>query len=431
MKMNRTFKWMLMTALVVGLGMNVTSCKDDDNKDENNEQIDTSDPYDKTTEAGIACFNLLSQLSVVGDSLPNDWKTHKFKAVDGRVLDESQPFVRTIAVDDMEGALQYYNDLTNGVLSSAKADTWTMDNVGTLTFTPLGQSYCYATIDVNVKQLPDLTQLRLVPIAAFPENAAFEGDPWYRLGDVIRDKEGCYWICVKPCYQPTGKDQSWWVSFNITDACMKVKTDPGLMKQNTPYNLGNKKLANGYAVQLLSVLSRTAEFEQKIGNQNFGSKGMGFAGLPADAMPSSNIPKISASWDQKDIWNKVKPKNMSVSDFKNYFRSNISMIYNSAHIEKNNPQLKIDLSLFSTSSDFYRTGQQNETAIMNMQSESFDVSTYANMGTGNASAIGGKALVMRWKDGKGLSPNADNYESQSPTKPIEGTTDIYRFNATN
>ena len=169
MKMNRTFKWMLMTALMVGLGMNVTSCKDDDNKDENNEQIDTSDPYDKTTEAGIACFNLLSQLSVVGDSLPNDWKTHKFKAVDGRVLDESQPFVRTIAVDDMEGALQYYNDLTNGVLSSAKADTWTMDNVGTLTFTPLGQSYCYATIDVNVKQLPDLTQLRLVPIAASPK----------------------------------------------------------------------------------------------------------------------------------------------------------------------------------------------------------------------------------------------------------------------
>ena len=425
---NKTFKWMLMGALIMTLGISV-ACSNDDNNDDNTPQVDNSDPYGKSTETGIACFNLLSQLSVVGDSLPDGWKTQKYKTLEGFVLDESQPFVRSVAIDDMDGAIEYYNELTGRELSSPKTDTWKLEDVGTLTFTPVNRADCLATIDVNVKQLPDLTQLRLVPQTAFPENgSSFTGEPYYHLGDVIRDKEGSYWICVRPCYAPTTV-QSWWISFNITSTCMMTKAEPGLQRQNVPYNLGNKKAANGYAVQLISVLLRSSEYLQKYGSTTFGKNDCGLANLPKDAMPNDGITKIVSNWETKNIWNLVKPTGMSASDFKNYFKDNLTLIVNSAQFLKGSPEMKIELSHLNGASDFYRTGPANVYASFNMQKMSFDISSYATKGTGNAADVGNKALVMRFKDGKALAVNGRNYESQSPTEPIEGTTDIYRFSA--
>jgi len=428
MKKSKNFKWLLMAAIAVGLGCTFTSCSDDeDNNTNNSEQTDTFDPYGKTTEAGNACYNLLTQLSAIGDSLPNDWKTHNFKTLEGSVLDESQPFVRSIAVEDMDDAMQYFNDLTGIELGSASTHTWTMKDVGSMTFTPLNQKDCIATIDVNVGQLKDLTQIRLVPTAAFPENAAFEGDPWYRLGDVVRDADGSYWVCVRPCYQPTKIDQSWWVSFNIRSNCMPEYAKAGLLKQYLPYNLGNKKLSRAYATQLLAALLRPSELVQKYANDSFGEKGKGFSGLPEEAMPYANIPKVAASWDKNDIWSKIKPSGMSVSEFQSYFRDNLTLIYNTHHIMS--ATLKVDLSQFSAASDFFRNSQKDTEATFNMQTQAFDISTYANRGTGSASGIGSKALVIRFKDGKSLSNTRSNMENISPTRPIEGTTDIYRFEA--
>ena len=424
----KTFKWMLTGALMVSLGMSFSACSNDDEKDDN-QQIGYSDPFDKSTEAGIACFNLLSQLSVVGDSLPDNRKTQRFTTLEGRALDESQPFVRSIAVDDMDAALAYYNELTGKELTTAQADTWKMDDIGTLTFNPLNQTDCFATIDVSVKQLPDLTQLRLVPQAAIPENAAtFQGDPYYRLGDVVKDKDGSYWICVRPCYAPS-TIQSWWVSFNITPACMLNKAETGLQRQYVPYNLGNKKLANGYAAQLLAVLTRSSEYVQKYGTNAFGKKDTGLSDLPRDAMPNDGILQVAANWNNKNIWNMVKPSGMNASDFMAYFRQDLTLIVNSAQVLKGNPDMKIDLAQFTGAGDFYRNTQKNVVASIDMQRYSFDISTYANRGTGNNAAVGNKALVMRFKDGKGLAVNGRNYENQSPTERIEGTTDIYRFAA--
>ena len=428
MKMEKTWKKLLMAAVVLGLGVCVTSCSsDDDDKTNNNEQKDTFDPYGKTTESGNACFNLLSQLAAVTDSLPNDWKTHTYKTLEGSVLDESQPFVRSIAIEDMDEAIQYFNDLTGVELGSAKAYTWQMENVGTLTFTPMNQSECIATIDVNVTQLRDLTQLRLVPVSAFPENASFEGDPWYRLGDVVRDDGDCYWICVRPCYQPSKIDQSWWVSFNIPKSCMPDYAKAGLQSQRIPYNLGNKKLSRAYAVQLLSILSRPTEFQQKYAGKHFGEKGKGLSGLPEGAMPYEALSKIAANWEQKQIWSKVKPSGMSVSEFQNFIREDLTVIYNTHHIL--NAILMIDISKFSGAGDFYRTAQVDTEATFNMQNSSFDITSYASKGTGAAKGVGNKALVIRFKDGKQLSNTRYSLDNISPTKPIEGTTDIYRFDA--
>lgn len=426
MKAKKTFKWLLMTAFVAGVSMTVVSCSDDDDKIKPEEQEETQDPFDKKSESGIACYNLLCQLSAIGDSLPDNWKTKTYEPLDGVVLDASQPFVRSVVVDDMDAALEYYNGLTDKDLVTARFDTWTMANVGSLTFTPVNQSDCMATIDVSVKQLPKLTQIRLVPANAVPDNAGFDGDPWYRLGDVIRDSEGSYWICVRPCFMNV--IQSYWVSFNLTSTCISDYSKAGLLKQRIPYNLGNKKPANAFVVQLLSILSRYSEFQSKIGSSLFGGS-KGFSELPGEAMPNSYIAKIVDNWDKKDIWNKIKPSGMSAAEFKSYFNQNLTLIFNTAHIQSAN--LNVDISQFSDASNFYRSSQRNTSAAFDMRSQAFDITSYATNGTGAASTIGSKALVVRYKDAKSLSNTRNNMEGVSPLDPIEGTTDVYRFETAN
>ena len=86
----KMINWMLMAAVVLGLGMSVTSCKDDDKDDDNGRTAEeiAQDPYDKTGETATALYRMVSQLSIC-DSLPNDWKMTTFEPRVGKVLDAS------------------------------------------------------------------------------------------------------------------------------------------------------------------------------------------------------------------------------------------------------------------------------------------------------------------------------------------------------
>jgi hypothetical protein len=428
MKATKTLNWMLMAALTVGLGMNFVACSsddDDDKKDNNEDYTDPNDPYGKNSAAGIACYNLLSQLAGVSDDLPDNWKNGAtFDPIEGMVLDESKPFVRTVVVDDLADAADYYSNLTNKTISSSTtSDTWTMEDVGTLTYTATNQSYCYATIDVKVKQLPKLTQLKLIPQSALPMNGAFEGTPYYRYGDVVRDEDGCHWICVLPCYQPSGKETSYWMSFQHNNSSIISLAIPGLKEQFVPNKLGSQKNCMMYLAQLLAVLSRPSEFEQKVGSQNFNGND-GFAKLPSDAMPNADILKAAQYWDQDGIWDKVKPSGMSTSDFKSYFNQQLTFIYN--NYQQNKSKLVLTYSRYSDASNFYRGTPQTGEADVDMTSAVFNARNYALNGTGDNSTIGNKALVVRYKNGKTLS-GMMALGNPDPTQPLDKVKTVYRF----
>ncbi|MCR4603946.1 MAG: hypothetical protein K5683_10525 [Prevotella sp.] len=427
MNKNKIFNWILMTAMTMGPSIGFVACSSDDD-DEKKEvtPVANDDPYEKNTEAGGACYNILSQLSAIGDSLPNNWKSQQFEVFEGKVLDESKPFVRTVAVSSMDEAASYYNSLTNrNINASTTSDKWEMKDIGDMTYTAVNQSNCFATIDVNVKQLPKLMQLQLAPASAFGTNAAFDGEPYYRMGDVILDRENTYWVCVRQCYSPDENEISHWLSFQIITANptnLQTITKPGMKTQKLLSNLGNQKPSMRYGMQLMAALSRTNEYVSTHSNGIL-ANGRGLGGLQVGAMPNSDLVKVSQYWDQLGIWDKIKPVDMSVASFKALFNQQLTLVYNRYFIKSN--IVEQPTARFSDPGNFYIGDPSYTNASTNMANESLDMSTYVNTATGSSSSIGSTALVVRHHNGFNFTGAVA--KELSPIRPINSVQTVYRF----
>jgi len=429
--MKKTWKYLLMAALVVGLGMNVTSCKDDDDVDNNGrtpEEI-AQDPYEKESVAADALYRLVSQLSIC-DSLPNDWKTATFEPKAGKVLDQSQPRVRTIAVNNAAEAVERYNSLTGKDLPATTiTDTYKVDGVGTLTLN-VGGAGTIATIDVDVKQLPQLAQLRLVSVADMGENGHFKGEPYYRFGDVVRDKKGCYWICVRPAYSPDGKEDTHWMSFQLIDKNIKTYTKSGCQQQKYPVDLGVQIEKMHYLAQLMAILANPDGYEQEADEGNY-FLGTGLGGLEEAAMPVDSLVRQAALWNQNKVWEKVMPVGFEpeeVETFKDRFkRGALCFIYEKGSVKDN--FLTIKYTRYIGPNWFYRGDYQVLEKKINMKEYGFDITkNYSTKGTrDNQNIPMSDAFVVRYKSGYQLSSNL--IFSPSATDSIPGVTTVHRFNA--
>jgi len=440
----RLFQFALMAALTAGLSMGVASCSDDDDeKDGRTAEEQAADPYEKETAAGHALYNLLGQLSVVGDDLPDNWKEATFEPSAGEVTDASQPFVRSIAVNSLDEAVTRYNTLTGRNISSATAtDTWQQNDLGSMTFTALNQPACFATVDVSIKQLPQLTQLRFVPVTAFGDNGSFNGNPYYRFGDVVKDpKEGTYWICVRPAYSPNKKEDTHWMSFQLGP---KNITDPkkgGCLEQKVPTKLGKDLEKMQYLAQLLAIFARpTAElsaddkaepFDKVFGRQSFAGNGIGLGGLQQTAMTNEEIIRAAKNWVNLGIWDVVKPsENMTGTAFRESFTNQVSFLYNGYGTSLFNKNLTLYRVTYADPSQFFKNPPQYNDITLDMTSVSFDIeeefSQTGKCGDESYEAVG-DCYVVRYKTGKQLSSNL--LFNPSPTEALPGVEDAYRFNA--
>ena len=431
--MSKTWKYLLMAALVVGLGMNVTSCKDD-NDDNNNERTPeeiAQDPYEKESEAADALYRLVSQLSVC-DSLPNNWKTATFEPKAGKVLDASQPRVRTIAVNNAAEAVARYNSLTGKDLPATTiTDTYKVEGVGTLQLN-VGSAGTIATIDVDVKQMPQLAQLRFVSVADMGENGHFWGEPYYSFGDVVMDEDSCYWICVRPAYSPDGKEDTHWMSFQVTADNIKTYTRKGCKEQKYPVDLGVNKEKMQYLAQLMAILANPDRYKTLATQKNgryFGNTGLG--GLQPEAMPVDSLVNQAKLWDQEKIWEKVMPvgfeKNEDgVQDFKDRFKRAMLFVYEKGSISGTN--LNIKTVTYIDGVEFCVGDPTYAKVTVDMREIAFDVTnSYSTKGTvGDKTYPLPDAFVVRYKSGYQLSSNW--LFSPSATEPIPGVKTVHRFN---
>jgi len=429
--MKRTWKYLLMAALVVGLGMNVTSCKDD-NDDNNNERTPeeiAQDPYEKESEAADALYRLVSQLSVC-DSLPNDWKTATFEPKAGKVLDQSQPRVRTIAVNNAAEAVARYNSLTGKELpATTTSDTYKVEGVGTLTLN-VGGAGTIATIDVDVKQMPQLAQLRLVSVADMGENGHFKGEPYYSFGDVVMDKDSCYWICVRPAYSPNGKEDTHWMSFQLIDKNTKTYTKKGCQQQVYPVDLGVQKEKMQYLAQLLAILANPDGYKTEAGLMGEYFNGTGLGGLQPAAMPVDSLARQAALWDDNNIWEKIMPVGYKSNEallFQRRFLKDVTFIYEKG--SASGTDLTIKTVQYKNAGNFYKEEPTYEKVKVDMKTIAFDVTnSYSTKGKRtNANCPVPDAFVVRYKNGYQLSSNL--IFSPSATDSIPGVKTIHRFNA--
>ena len=154
----------LVCCLVGGLCF--TACSDDDDT----AAIPDTELTDAESNTAQELARLVHMLCEV-DALPTGWATANFTPTVGEA-DDANPAVQKFAVADAVEALSYYNALTAQQLEAGTAaDVWRCDGLGSLTFAALNAADCFATIDVDIKQVPQLKQIRLVPASALGDNA--------------------------------------------------------------------------------------------------------------------------------------------------------------------------------------------------------------------------------------------------------------------
>ena len=200
-----------------GLSLGVTSCKDDDNNEnggENMEQMESTGA-DLTMEE-VQLSSLISNFSEVqADELlaQSGWQQKTYEVDFGVVLDESRPNVRSVEVGTLEAADEEACALLAQLgidYQSPSGFQYSNGAVGTVSYQHGGGSDAntLAVINIDVKQLPGISQLQLVK--QMPGNAG--NAPRYHVGDIIR-KQGDprLYVCVRQASDTRG--HAYFVSF--------------------------------------------------------------------------------------------------------------------------------------------------------------------------------------------------------------------------
>ena len=261
--MKKQFWILCLLALVFGVGLMLSSCKDNLTDSGSIGNPDEEEALEKGSEKGEALLSILNYAAGL-DSLPDDWykSSYTVEPTIGQAIDPSNPYVRYVSASSAASANVTYRSMISADVTadSVTNHSWSKDGIGTLDFKVVsGQPDVVATVDVDVKQLPHLRQIRFVPPSAMPENSSwFTGDPFYQFGDIVKDvQEGTYWICARPADKAAKKSTTHWVSFSmsyIEGVNFKKCTKKGKATLVLPNDLGDKTGSEEFVPDFLQFL---------------------------------------------------------------------------------------------------------------------------------------------------------------------------------
>ena len=188
----------------------IVSC-DKDNDLDKGQEFTPEELAEMAAADKFAAANSVYRALALIDELPDNWESTTFTPAEGVPVDEANTDTRNVISTGADQAKSYFLSIVPD--EGLNGDSWSHDGVGTLTYRAVNEANCYAVIDVNLVQMPGLKQLRFVPESVVGENK-WQGTPYYGVGDVVKDKKGIYWICVRPSGGPLGKDNAYFVSFD-------------------------------------------------------------------------------------------------------------------------------------------------------------------------------------------------------------------------
>ena len=276
MKKNVLNLW-LLAALLCGLSLSVTSCKDDD--DDNGPSAEEQ-AEQQAREQAEAFWGVVSHLTGA-DVITDDYQNKDFEPIIGEPSDDN-PLHRIVGTNDMMTAAERFNNLVGeDVVDENTADyTWTNDAVGTLTYHKSQDGKSWSTVDVSIKQVPSLERIIYASPQQTGDNSEFDGTAYYRFGDIVsrsETKKGVThyeeWICVRPCFGPEGKEKSHWISISpLPEANVWTYTGSNKIDYALPTGLDdNVEHAQNFA-ELLYAICFPKKWQQNVINNQDNKK---------------------------------------------------------------------------------------------------------------------------------------------------------------
>lgn len=449
--MKKSSRLFMASLLIGGLALSFSSCKDSENV---SNIPNTPEEIAQSKETEMA-KNLLSILSFTSelDSLPDNWFANNYtqEPTIGDVVDASTPFVRYVAVQDKNEAINKYNSFANnGIEEGSTSASWNVEGVGSVNFNVLDQADVFATLDLNIKQQPHLSQIRFVPASALGDNASFKGEPYYTFGDVVALHEGnpgiagntSYWICVRPCSSLESKKKSHWMSFQLNDwdskntkgvpsgsVNIKKLTESGKQDYYLPTKLGNESESREHLVNLFNLL-RIIDNTNRYTTAAYPN---GIGGVSRAEFSQNNAEKVAANWDKYEIWKKVLPQGVNQQDLKRYFSQNeeINVFYYGYHSTPSVYRSKLTLD----NNEALKGPNQKESDELSWKRgiEGVDFREYITKGAKgkdwNVKDLPNTGFIVRYKTGAQLvgSYGNDDHPTKSFTEDSKDITDLYVY----
>ena len=453
MNKNHFLNMMLLPALVFGLGMSVTSCKDDENDGKTEEQ-----KQEEAQQKATKFWDVVAQLVSV-DDVTDDYAGKTFEPTIG-IADSSDPLTRIVNTNDMKTAAQRFANLVgaNDIDENTPSYTWSDPEVGTMTYTRGGTAAEWATVDVDIKAVPHLQKI-IYRVGGEGDNGSFEGRAYYRFGDVVsrqvtvtynekknNDRRGTiteYWICVRPAFGPEGKEDSHWVCVNtVGDKNYKYYKASTGTDYWLPTSLGTNKEHMQNFAEMLWAICYPENWRENVTNFHEDGTLWGFSGMPF----FTDFKGKNLKYHNEHFWLNVQKGwelNRVAEDALNlYDMSNLSL-----HIRREGVHLlyKGYSWWFTTSWNcqlweaVYTNGEKNDELNMhhavyneeverNMKDMKFDVRTMGKK-TENYKDFfnndGKYRWVIRHATGKELASDGKFDVKQ----PIKGVTEVYRYYA--
>ncbi len=459
--MDRMMKSLLMVAIVCGLSLGITSCKDDD-KDETSDdgQEQLSEEQQEQNNAAYAILDNLADLSSANDN----FLTQTFEPTIG-TADDGDAGTRIVNTNDMETAAMRFADLVGVDINENTASyTWTDDELGTMTYTKTNDGKSWAMVDVNIKQVPHLQKIIFRSPEQADNNGKFEGTAYYRFGDVVQKKnaEGTqeYWICVRPAFGPEGKDKSHWVTIDaLPKKNVWTYTGSNGINYALPTGLGDNHEHSQNFAEMLFAICFPEDWESNIVN-NLKKIPM-FHDFDKDNLKYHRKffwERVQKAWtDPKAVINELN-HHTGISVFNSIFGKDCGLNYFQTMLKSNDGLnlLTNGYSWWTKSSNYpklyrYRfvNGTDKESnmhkeplkkdVLKNYSSVSAEVikskiklncdSDYYNIATPGWTVpeffgTANKHYIIRHATGADLADD----KKEDPKEPLKGVTEIYRYN---
>ena len=315
--MKKNFYFLLLAALVCCLSLSVTSCKSDD---DNGNGGDSELVEDGLSEEDALAW---SWVSVMTDEAAQEtgWQNKSYDVTIG-LQSDNDPGARLIIVSNLDDAKANFSSIAGCAPEELNATkTVSAGNYGSMTWN-ISEPGAPNIATVEVKSpLFKMTKLIYCTEEQSPDNASnITGNCWYRLGDVVEDADGFYWVCVQPSFLGKKNNDSYWVNiFNAAESGRGENTGklPGIPSKFICSKYNNNKKYNNNIILLPTGLKENRQQNYNLSNliwallepdkymNKIKNSSTGLAGLPSKYHGKQYLKEVDEGWSKYDIYPKL------------------------------------------------------------------------------------------------------------------------------